>query len=53
MKGGSEDGELWETWSDASFYPGLYHSLPHFLGIVIQETRWSDTSKYKIILDNE
>lgn len=23
------------------FIPGLCHSLPHFLGIVIQEARWS------------
>jgi hypothetical protein len=57
MKGGkkksSDDRELGETWSDASLYPGLCHSLPHFLGIVVQETRWSGTSKYKIISDNE
>lgn len=50
---GNEDGEGWETKSDASLYPGLGHSLPHFLGIVIQEGRWSGTSKYKIISDNE
>lgn len=48
-KKGNGDGEVWETKSD----PGLGHSLPHFLGIVIQEGRWSGTSKYKIISDNE
>lgn len=52
-KKGNEDSEVYETKNDASLYPGLGHSLPHFLGIVIQEGRWGGTRKYKIISDNE
>lgn len=36
-KKGNEDSEVYETKNDASLYPGLGHSLPHFLGIVTKK----------------